>query len=217
MKKFRIFLNPIESREKWLNRMGDKGYKLNSISGMGTVYEFVETDCKYEYKAQYIGYMSNDERLEYESFLKDANYDFWNLQINLGQVSIGRVKFRPYARGTGKLATSAGMINREILIVEKLATDGEFRLFTDVESSIADLKMRRRTYIYLLSMITFFAAFGMFFNNQKPIFKWTWKSYEGISSPIAISIIILLAAIYSLYFIVMLSFEIKNLKESPYQ
>ena len=55
MKKFRIFLNPIESREKWLNRMGDKGYKLNSISGMGTVYEFVETDCKYEYKAQYIG------------------------------------------------------------------------------------------------------------------------------------------------------------------
>lgn len=217
MKKFKLFLNPVESREKWLNKMANRGFKLNSVSGMGTVYEFVETDRKYEYKVQYIGYMSNSKRLEYETFLGDANYKFWNVQINLGQVSIGRVKLRPYASGSGKLATSPGMINKEILIVEKLVSDGEFKLFTDVESSIVDLKMRRRSYIYLLSIITFFTVFGIYFNNQKPIFKWTGISYEGVSSPILVALIVLMGVIYSLYFIIMLSFEIKNLKESPYQ
>ena len=217
MKKFKLFLNPIESRDRWINRIADKGYRLNSISGLGTLYEFIETDRKYEYKAQYIGDMSNSERLEYESFLRDANYKFWNVQINLGQASIGRVKIRPYARGTGKIATSPGMINKEILVIEKLVSDGEFKLFTDVQSSISDLKMRRRAYIYLLSIISFFTVLGIYFNNQKPIYSWKWISYEGVSSPILIAIIVLLAAIYSLYFIIMLSFEIKNLKESPYQ
>lgn len=217
MKKFKLFLNPVEGRENWLNRMAQRGYRLSRITSLGLVYEFEKTDVEYEYKVQYIGYMANDERIEYEGFLKDLDYGFWIAALNTAQVSFGRAKYRPFARRGGKIATSPGMINKELIIIERKASDSEFKVFSDVQSSLEDLRFRRRSYIYLLGMIAAFMALGYYFNNIKPIFKWTWISYNGFSSPILIAILILLLSAYILYFIIMLSFEIKHLKESPYQ
>lgn len=161
MKKFHIFLNPIESREAWLNKIAIYGYKLKSIYG-GVIYEFEKSDNRVKYAVQYIGYMSNEEKENYKSFLSEMNYSVWSAPLNLGSLSIGRFKWRPYATVEGQIATSRGMINREILIIEKTSGEENFKLFTNTKSNLSDLKFRRRINIYLsiVSLVTIFYGYS---------------------------------------------------------
>ncbi|EGS30492.1 hypothetical protein HMPREF9130_0266 [Peptoniphilus sp. oral taxon 375 str. F0436] len=66
MNKIRIFLNPIEGREKYLNRIASEGYRL--VKSGSFLHEFEKTNADYRYAVEYIGYMNNIERKNIQNF-----------------------------------------------------------------------------------------------------------------------------------------------------
>ena len=51
MKKYKKFLDPIYSLEKWLNKVGEENYKLNNLRG--SYFYFDKTESIYEFKVYY--------------------------------------------------------------------------------------------------------------------------------------------------------------------
>lgn len=72
MNKIKIFLNPIEGREKYINSIASQGYRL--VKSGSILHEFEKTNSDYKYAVQYIGYMTNKERKEYSEFLNNMNF-----------------------------------------------------------------------------------------------------------------------------------------------
>lgn len=199
MKKFRLFFNPIEGRKKWLNQQVAQGMRLKKPGRF--FYTFEKTSESYAYDVQYIGYMANSKRKDYEAFLQELNLQHWSAPINQGKFSLGAVRFRPYARGMGKLATAPGMINKEILIVEKHTADQSFAIFNDRESSLENLRERRKPYLYTgIFMLVFILCMILSPSMEASLAPW---------------VMIILGAFiaYCCYFIVFLGGQIRQLTE----
>lgn len=151
-KRFRIFMNPIEGQEKWLNDNAAEGLKLIKVGRF--FYEFKKcSPGQYQYAVDYIGNLSNKQRKEYGEFLNEVKIGYYEKPLNLGQYSLGRVKYRPYANQGGKLATSRGMINKELLILERENNEEPFTVYNNVNDKITALKERMRPHYYLLAFI----------------------------------------------------------------
>ena len=69
MNKIRVFMNPIECREKYINQIASEGYRL--VKSGSILHQFEKTNLDYKYSVQYVGYMSNTERKKYSDFLKE--------------------------------------------------------------------------------------------------------------------------------------------------
>ncbi len=159
MNKIKIFLNPIEDREKYINKIAREGYRL--IRSGSFLHTFEKTDLDYKYAVQYIGYMSNKERKEYLKFLNDMNLNVFSAPINIGKISLGNVRLRPYNLPEGMIATYPGMINKEILIIE---SDGakDVPVFSDRESKTEDIRRRKAPYYYLLVVGIILECLGVY-------------------------------------------------------
>lgn len=116
MNKIRVFMNPIEGRERYINQIASEGYRL--VKSGSILHEFEKTNSDYKYSVQYVGYMSNTERKKYSDFLKEMNLKVFTAPLNIGKFSLGNVKLRPYNSPKAMIATYPGMINKEILIIE---------------------------------------------------------------------------------------------------
>lgn len=211
IRKFKIFLNPIEGQEKWLNAKAVEGLKLSKVGKF--IYEFKR--CKpnqYQYAVDYIGNKSNEERKDYENFLEDVEINYYEKPINLGQFSIGRVKYRPYANSGGKLATSGGMINRELLILEKENNGRPFNIYNNLKDKILALKERRKPYIYLS---VFIIIMGLYINLiGKPLIDFSiWSNRNNLFDIATLSIFLGLIGVISIVRIVQLSLSIESLKD----
>ena len=211
IRKFKIFLNPIEGQEKWLNERVSEGLRLSKVGKL--FYEFKR--CKpdqYQYAVDYIGNKSNAERKDYENFLEDIEITYYEKPINLGQFSIGRVKYRPYANAGGKLATSSGMINRELLILEKENNGKPFNIYNNIEDKILALKERRKPHIYLS---VFIIIMGFYINLiEKPLIDFSlWSNRNNLLDKTTISIFLGLIGMIAIVRIVQLSLSIESLKD----
>ena len=116
MNKIKIFLNPIEGREEYLNHIASEGYRL--VKSGSIIHEFEKTNSDHRYAVEYIGYMNNKERKKYTEFLNGMNLKVFTAPLNIGKLSFGNIKLRPYNSPKSMIATSPGMINKEILIIE---------------------------------------------------------------------------------------------------
>ena len=151
MNKIKIFLNPIEGREKYLNHIANEGYRL--VKSGSIIHEFEKTNSNYRY--------ANKERKNYTEFLNSMNLKVFTAPLNIGKLSFGNVKLRPYNSPKSMIATSPGMINKEILIIE---TDGskEMPIFSDKESKNLDINRRKAPYYYLLFFSALLILLGLF-------------------------------------------------------
>ena len=147
MNKIKIFLNPIEGREKYINSIASEGYRL--VRSESIFHKFEKTNSTYKYAVQYIGYMNNKERKEYTKFLNDMDLKVFTAPLNIGKFSFGNVKLRPYNSPKSMIATSPGMINKEIMIIESEGSK-EIPVFSDMESKNLDINRRKAPYYYLL-------------------------------------------------------------------
>lgn len=212
IKKFRFFLNPIEGQEKWLNDRAAEGLKLSKVGRF--IYEFKK--CKpsqYQYAVDYIGNKSNSRRKEYESFLDEVEISYYEKPLNLGQFSVGRVKFRPYANQGGKLATSRGMINRELLILEKENNGKPFAIFNNVKDKIGTLKERRKPHIYLLLFIVFIELYIKFIGRSFIDISYLSNRNSVFSDNATLFVLLGIVGIVPIVRIVQFSLSIKTLKE----
>lgn len=152
-KVYKIFLNPFEKQENWLNQMASTGWELIKTSRWA--YEF--QDCKpgdFCYKVDFVADKSWEDLVAYQAFLEELGMTAFSKNMNIGKYSIGEVRFRPFGKGLGKVATSPGTINKELLIVKKKNDGKEFRLHTDYNDLISYMKTIRDAYIVASVLLT---------------------------------------------------------------
>lgn len=154
MKKcIRYFCGSIKAQEKWLNSMSKKGYRLKHTGKL--IYNFEECESnKYIYCVDFVAHNSNKELKNYKQFLEDIGYRVMNKNANLNW-SAGKIRLRFYGDRYGKIATSPGNYNKELLIVEKENDNKPFELHTTIEDKISYYKIQRNAYLTILLLISF--------------------------------------------------------------
>lgn len=210
IRKFKLFLSPIQALTAWLNKMSREGYRLVKVGKIFYYFEECERS-KYVYNVDYVANKSYDDLREYERFLEESNIRYMEKPANIGKVSIGSVRWRPYADKGAKIAISSGMINREFLILEKENDGNPFQIYTNVEDKIRALKTMRKPIItMMLFMAIMFLASMLDFT---PIFKWTLYEVNLLSkNSIPMLIIIGLVEVLLLINYIRLTLTINELK-----
>lgn len=160
MKKYRYFGGFLTLQEKWLNKMANKGYRLVGVGKM--TYEFeICSPNQYQYAVEFIADKPQKEAQSYKAFLEGCGYTVFLKNANLSY-SVGKVRFRPWATGSGKIATNATTYNKEILIVEKQNDGKRFELHTTKNDRIEYSKKWRNlwlTYFIMFALMSVVFAF----------------------------------------------------------
>lgn len=172
---FRYFFDFIIGQENWLNNMAERGFRLKNCGKISYVFE----ECKpseYEYAIEYVGDKSYSKAKDYQKYLEDMGFRSFTKNINLN-LSYGKVKWRPYAKGMGQIATSPGGINKELLILEKKKDGKPFKLHTDIRDKLHTYKTIRRSYLYavlvLLGLVAMTFIPGV--SSLSAAFTWTLR------------------------------------------
>jgi len=141
--------------------MSEKGYRLVRTGKL--IYEFEESvPGKHIYSVDFVAHKSNAELKAYKQFLEDIGYQVMTKNANLNW-SVGKIRLRPYGDRFGKIATSPGNYNKEILIVQKENDGSPFELHTTVEDKISYYKSQRNAYLSILLL----SGFLFFWNSFK--------------------------------------------------
>lgn len=172
MKKIKFFMDPMENLEPWLNSMAKKGYRLTSLTNF--IYTFEESAQHYRYSVQFIGANSPGENQQYLEMLKEDGRKIFRAPLNQGNLAFGRIRFRPYVKGSGKFANTWTDMNREILIVEHQGEKVQL-LLTDKGDLAQEYKNIRNAYLQgsiILLLLFVYALYQMYARHfeQKTIF-----------------------------------------------
>jgi hypothetical protein len=101
---------------------------------------------------EYVANKSYKALKDYESFLEESNIRYIEKPASIGKVSLGNVRWRPYADKDAQIATTGGMIKREFLILEKENDGKPFEIYTSIEDKINALKIMRRPTIFRINI-----------------------------------------------------------------
>lgn len=85
MKKYKKFLDPIYSLEKWLNKVGEENYKLNNLRG--SYFYFDKTESKYEYKVYYFKGPEKDVK-SFLTYARKKDIEIFQYPISASQISL---------------------------------------------------------------------------------------------------------------------------------
>lgn len=212
IRKLKLFLNPIEGQEKWLNEKAKEGLRLSKVWRF--IYEFEK--CKpnqYQYAVDYIGNKSDTERQAYESLLGELGIRYYEKPLNLGQSSVGKIQYRPYANKGGKWATSRGMINRELLILEKENDGKPFNIYTNTRDKIMALQERRKPHFYLMNFVLLMELYIYFIGRSLMDISYLSNGNTCFSNSTALLLLLGVIGVISIVRTVQLSLSIKTLKE----
>lgn len=143
MVKYRYFGPMLRAQAKWLNKMSLQGWRLADTGKLA--YSFVPCEPgEYQYAVDFVGNLSRAHGDDYAAFLSGFGYRTWFKNVNL-QWSRGKVRWNPAGEPGARISSDRTNLDRELLIVERRAEPGEFRLYTSVEDEIEVLRgMRRR-------------------------------------------------------------------------
>jgi hypothetical protein len=198
---FRYFFDFLDGQEKWLNRMAKDGYRLKRCGKL--TYAFDEcAPNEYEYAVEFVGNQAYSKAKDYRKYLESMGFRTFTKNINLN-FSYGKVRWRPYAKGMGQIATSPGGFNKEILILEKRRDGKPFELHTDIHNKLSIYKTVRRAYAWAVLMIVLLGAMTFIPNVL------------SVSSPMAWCLRIALLIFFSLFVIPTVKYSslVKYLKE----
>jgi len=159
---YRYFFDFLKGQEKWLNKMAGKGYRLTECGKLSYVFETCKPS-EYEYVVELVGDKTVSQVKDFNKSLLDRGYKTFSKNINVNY-SVGKVKWRPWAKGWGQIATSPGTYNHELLIVERRADGTPFRLHTNKLDILAMYRTARNMYVWgianflVLLILTLFAT-----------------------------------------------------------
>ena len=139
---FRYFFDFLDGQEKWLNNMAKRGYRLKKCGRITYTFEECSPD-EYEYAIEFVGDKAYSKAKDYRKYLESMGFCTFTKNINLN-FSYLKVRWRPYAKGMGQIATSPGGFNKELLILEKKRDGKPFELHTDVHDKLSIYKTVRR-------------------------------------------------------------------------
>jgi len=185
----RYFIDFTEKQEKWLNEMAARGFRLVRCGKLTYTFEQCATG-EYQYRIEFAGEKSFSKHKDYKRFLEDLGYRVIPKNINLNW-SVGKVRVRPWAEGAGKIATSPGTYNKEVLIVEKRNDGKPFELHTDAEDLAVRFKILRNSYLWTAIVGLLGAAFIF---SKFDLANVTWAAWCGLA---ALSLVGVVCAFFS--------------------
>jgi len=147
MKVLRYYGCFLNAQEKWLNRMAEKGYRLVRTGTL--LHEFEAcAPSEYEYRIEFIADKDASYIGDYRRFLEEMGYRTFTKNINLN-FSLGKVRLRPWAKGSAKVATNPGNYNQELLIIERRKDGKPFKMHTgeDAEALVRYCKTKMNRYL----------------------------------------------------------------------
>ena len=158
MKKvvYRYFFDFVDTQERWLNEMARSGYRLTRCSKLAYEFEACEAG-EYEYAVEFVADKSAADAKYYRQFLDEMGYRTFAKNININ-FSIGKLRWRPWARGGGRIATKPGGYDSELIIVEKARSASPLELHTDMRELADYYATIRNSY---LTAVFLFAIFGI--------------------------------------------------------
>ena len=146
----------LKAQAKWLNKMALRGWRLADTGKLD--YSFIPCEPgAYQYAVDFVGNLSRAHGDDYAAFLSGFGYKTWFKNVNL-QWSRGKVRWNPAGEPGARIISDRTNLDRELLIVERRAEPGEFRLYTSAEDEIEVLRDMRRRSLY---PVLIFAALGV--------------------------------------------------------
>lgn len=145
IKKIRFFGGFLDTQENWLNEMADQGYRLVKTGKIDYVFECCQPN-EYRYCVEFVADQSYRKEKEYRQFLEELGYTVFYKNINWNY-SVGKVRWRPFAKGSGQIATNPGSYNKELFIVEKKNDGLPFELHTTYADKAAYYKPLRNAWL----------------------------------------------------------------------
>lgn len=131
--------------------MAEQGYRLKKCGRVTYTFDECHPN-EYEYTVEFIGDKSYSKGKDYRGYLESMGFRTFIKNINLN-FSYGKIKWRPYAKGMGQIATSPGGFNKELLILEKKRDGKPFELHTDVYDKLDTYKTVRRAYVWAVLLM----------------------------------------------------------------
>lgn len=135
----------LRAQAKWLNKMARLGWRLADTGKLD--YSFVPCEPgEYQYAVDYVGNFSREHGEDYAQFLAGCGYRTWFKNVNL-QWSRGKLRWNPAGEPGARISSERTNLDRELIIVERRAEPGEFRLYTTVEDELDVLRGMRRKHL----------------------------------------------------------------------
>lgn len=164
---FRYFYGFLGAQQRFLNRMAAQGWRLVRTGRI--TYEFEScTSGAYQYCVEFVAQKSPEASKDYQMFLEELGYRVMTKPININY-SLGKVRIRPWGEGWGKIATTPGAFNKELLIVEKENDGQPFELHTTSEDRIRYYHTLRSAWTVLSLTLVGFLVF--FIWRAEPLWK----------------------------------------------
>ena len=148
---FRYFFDFLDGQKKWLNDMAKHGYRLKKCGRITYTFEACKPN-EYEYTIEFVGDKSYTKARDYRGYLEGMGFRTFTKNINLN-FTYGKIKWRPYAKGMGQIATSPGGFNKELLILEKKRDGNPFELHTDVRDKLDTYKTVIWAYVWAVLLM----------------------------------------------------------------
>lgn len=148
---FRYFFDFLDGQEKWLNQMAAQGYRLIKCGKAWYTFETCQPG-EYQYAVDFVADKGYKDSRDYRAFLESMGYRTFYKNINLN-FSIGKVKWRPWAKASGQITTSPGTFNKELLIIEKKNDGTPFELHTDLQDRLSVYRTIRNALLWSMPMM----------------------------------------------------------------
>jgi hypothetical protein len=105
---------------------------------------------------------SYSESKDYKAFLESLGYRTFYKNVDVG-LYLGKIKWRPWAKGLGQITTAPGSLQKELIIVEKKKDGGPFDLHTDLSDALPLYRTIRGAYRWTAGNLFAAAALCLIF------------------------------------------------------
>ncbi|MCM1524416.1 MAG: DUF2812 domain-containing protein [Ruminococcus sp.] len=169
-KVYRYFWIFMKKQENWLNSMAKSGLRLVKTGMLS--YEFDRCgEGEYEYRIDFAAHLSEADLNDYADFLESMGYVVFHKNVNLNY-AVGKVTVRPYGKGRGKIATSGGTINKELLIIEKKSDGTPFELRTTNSDKADYMALASKAWLWWAGyFLAFFVFWLIIFGKRGLVFS----------------------------------------------
>ncbi len=170
MKKYKKFLDPIYSLEKWLNKVGEENYKLNNLRG--SYFYFDKTESKYEYKVYYFKGPEKDVK-SFLTYARKKDIEIFQYPISASQISLFSFMAATFDSNSQDISYKASLFATHIYVLmkPKVGESIEEILGEDDNFYYYKRQMENKLILALILMIplllTYFRVFGGTFEQNK--------------------------------------------------
>ncbi len=155
IRKYKIFFSVLEEQESWLNRMAEQGYRLVKTSFLTYTFEACKPS-EYIYRVEVIYDKTRKQQKDYQIFLKNLGIRTITKNYGTGQLAFGKAKLSAF----GKIRTSPGAVNKELLILEKKNNGEPFEVYTVKEDKIRYYGKLLYSFLIFAGFLLLMAIFG---------------------------------------------------------